>query len=455
MATFIPNVTDVFPGSSEYNPDWNRIERMLRLRQKMYDDGASKVKTLYDSIFNSPMLRASDIQRRDSYLKIISDNLNRVSATDLSVKANIDTANNLMLPITEDQNIIHDISYTKKGREQLSQAESLRTSNNADERKKYWDIGVKDINYQMEDYAKSSDSQALSMKSPTYVPQVDIQKIAEERFVKAGISVKQDIVDGRYIWTKKNGDAVFPIAEAYVNSIMQQDPAMKEMALAKARVERRDTAKAKALSDGISEEDAEILYITDKIQTYGSQLIKQNLSNKQDLAALEKKMESWEKTITTKGIIPGSKEHLEYLADLDALQTIKQGTKQTDDIGESIKTINFDNLDEARSVSDALVAAGQFSAEAKRIAAILSSKKMEVTVRAEPYYLADYRASVNLEVQQRMEKIRQQNRIEMLDKKEEALRKRPVRPTQRTGRIGNATDSTRKKTQITEITGGN
>lgn len=428
MATFIPNVTDVFPGSSEYNPDWNRIERMLRLRQKMYDDGARKVKTLYDSIFNAPMLRPSDIQRRDSYLKIISDNLNRVSAMDLSIKGNEDMANNLMLPVTEDQNIIHDISYTRKGREEASRAESLRTSSNYDERVKYWDIGMKDINYQMEDYAKSSDSEALQMKPPTYTPNVDIQKFAEKRFKESGISVKRDVIDGAYIWTKKNGDEVYPIAESYVNTLLQQDPAVRDMMVVEARVKRRDMAKSKALSDGISEQDAEVLYITDVIQTAGRALIQNNVNTSKDVAALKKKMESWDKLITTKGIIPGSKEHLDYLADLDKLTVLEQGLEDNTNLGNSVNTINFSNLQEARDAADALVAANEFGKKSKQIAAFLSTKDMEVKVRDEPYTMAEYRAILNRDTQKIMEGIRQRNRKEMADYNEDIRNRRPGGP---------------------------
>mgnify|MGYP003336427500 CR=1 FL=1 len=120
MATFIPGMTDVFPGSSPYTPDFNRIERMLKLRQNMYDEGVKQVKTVYDSLFNSSLMRDGNIQRRDAYLKAISESMNRLSATDLSLPQNVRTATELFTPLTNDVDLIKDISYTKNYQDRKS-----------------------------------------------------------------------------------------------------------------------------------------------------------------------------------------------------------------------------------------------------------------------------------------------------------------------------------------------
>ena len=110
MASYIPNITDVFPEPVLYTPDFNRVERMLQQREGMYRQGAQRVKNLYESVFNSSMLRTEDIQRRDAYLKAIDQGLKKVSALDLSLPQNQEIATKLFEPVTTDQNIVKDIN---------------------------------------------------------------------------------------------------------------------------------------------------------------------------------------------------------------------------------------------------------------------------------------------------------------------------------------------------------
>lgn len=416
MATFLPNVTDVFAGSSDFDPDFNRIERMLRLRSNMHQQGVKKVQSLYDSVFNSQMLRDQNVKTRDSYLKIIGDSLNTLSASDMSLQQNQETATNLFTPILTDQNISKDIAYTRNFYDQMSKAEKLNTSSDADTRKQYWSTGIKAMQYQAEEFKKADASSALGMASPTYIPKIDIQGIAEKLYEKSGISVKEDEINGGYIFTKKNGLAVFPITKSYVETMFANDPGISDMLKVESYVKRKDFMKQNATQYG-GEDKAE--------QAYVQTIIKNGIAVSQDdltvstteVKKLEDRVESWNKVIKTRGIIPDedNKEYQQYLQDIENLEMAKQGLKSKKNQLTGINSANFDNIDEARIMADNLITYSLYAKRTEQIAYQLAFKGAEYTVKADPISLAQMHANLSLRNSMTMAGINFNNRLAVID----------------------------------------
>lgn len=413
MATFLPGVTDVFAGPSAYTPDFNRIERMLRIREGMYQQGAQRVKSLYDSVFNSAVLRDGNTQRRDAYLKTITDSLNKVSAMDLSLVQNQELANNLFTPVLNDKNLVHDISYTKKLQDELSLVESYRTSLDPATKKMYWEPGKKYLEYKAEEFKNADDNTALAMSPPKYIPQVDYVSFAEKAYKEAGISVTQDIVSNQYIWTKKNGDAVFPISQSFVNTLFASDPGIKEMAMVRAYVERKDFVKHNASRFG-GEAEAEAFYLNEIIKNAGSKVASEMKATNEEIKALRAKKESWNKVITERGIIPGSDEHMEYLADLDKLDLAEQSLQTKKDNILPPTIIDFNNIDELRNQADNLATFANYNLLTNEVARSLAFKDASLTVKEDPYFMANFRAQLALNNAVILERIRQENRVDIL-----------------------------------------
>jgi hypothetical protein len=410
MATFLPNVTDVFAGSSSYTPDFNRIERQLKLRQNMYDQGARQVKTLYDSIFNSALMRDGNIERRDSYLKTITESMNRLTATDLSLPQNVNTATELFTPLTTDADLIKDISFTRGYQTESQKAEALRNSTDVETRKRYWSTGVRAMQYQAEEFKKASNEEARGMSNVRYTPNVDMLTLAEKAYKEAGISVKEDKLGGGYIWTKKNGDAVFPITQSFVNTLFSSDPAVADMLRTQAYVERKDFAKGNASKYG-GEEQAEAFYIRNVLETAGKATAKQMQADDQHLKEMRARQEAWNKKITTDGIIPGSDEHKKYLADLEELQMAEGTVTNNNNTVAPPITIDYNNINELRQQADALVTYGNYTVMSNNIARLLAFKDAELTVKADPISLAQMRADLSLRNDKIMESIKNANKI--------------------------------------------
>lgn len=419
MATFLPNVTDVFAGVSDFDPDFNRIERMLKIRENAYQQGAKRIKNLYESVFNSQLLRDQNVKTRDAYLKTVSETLNALSATDLSLPQNQETAASLFNPILTDNNIQKDIVYTRNYYNELNRAEKMRTASDAETRKRYWTTGVKALQYQAEEFKNADASTALGMSAPKYVQQIDIQTLADKMYKEAGISVKQDNVNGGYIFTKKNGDIALPISKAYVESMFSTDPAIGEMLRAEAYVKRKDFIKSNAAQLG-GEDKAERAYLETIIKAGTVASKEQITQNESEVKKLQDRIESWNKKITSDGIVPGSDEHKKYLADLDKLRMAEQGLASKKDQTSGLENFDFNNIEELRQVADNLVTFSRFTTLADEVANKLAYKNAEFTIKEDPIAMAHLRADLSLRNQKIMERIRFDNDLIKLEKEIEA-----------------------------------
>lgn len=414
MATFLPNITDVFAGNSEYTPDWNRIERALRYKEQLYDQGAKRVKTMYDSLFSSAMLRDSNIKTRDAYLKTITESLNRVSAMDLSLEQNQQMATSLFTPVIEDTNIAKDITWTKQFQNESSKAKQYASSSDPKVRKQYWPIGMKALQYQAEEFKNADNETALSMSSPKYVPQIELTEYATKAFKEAGISVKEDVVNGGYIYTKKNGSSVFPIAKNFVDMLFSQDPGIKDMMRTQAYVERKDFIKENATKYG-GEDKAEKFYLTEIMKNAGKTVQKKTNQNNDEVKKLRDKKESWDKIIRDRGIVPGSQEHDQYLEDLEKLNIAETGVAIQNQSLFPTNTLDFNNINDLRAQADNLVTFANYSLLTNQMAGLLSARNAELTIKVNPLSLATLNSNLSLRNQKIMEAIRQIDKKEIIE----------------------------------------
>lgn len=395
MASYIPNITDVFPEPVLYTPDFNRVERMLHQREGMYKQGAQRVKNLYESVFNSSMLRDDNIQRRDAYLKAIDEGLKNVSALDLSLPQNQEMATKLFEPVTTDQNLVKDIQFTRQYQTEVAKAEQLRNSQDPATRRQYWDVGRKLLDYQAEEFRNAPSQGALSASSPKYVPNADLFTLAEKMYKESGISVKKDQMSGGYIWTQKNGDLAVPLTQSMVNTLFDNDPAVKDMLNAQAYVQRKDFVKNNAAKYG-SEQAAEQFYINDVMTTINSGLQAQLQIDSHDLKALRGKKESWEKLISTKGIIPGSQEHMDYLSDMQRIDLLDKSINSSRDRIAKQSTLDLSNINDLRSAADSAISQFGYTSMSNKIAKYLAYKTNEISAKADPVAMARLNSSLAL-----------------------------------------------------------
>lgn len=419
MASYIPNITDVFPEPVLYSPDFNRVERMLQQREGMYKQGAQRVKNLYESVFNSSMLRSDNIQRRDAYLKAIDEGLKTVSALDLSLPQNQEIASKLFEPVTTDQSLVKDIQFTKQYQNEAAKAEQLRSSQDPATRKQYWDIGMKALQYQAEEFKNANSNEALAMGSPTYTPNVDLFELSQKMYKEAGINISQDTVNGGYIITQKNGDNAIPLTQSMVNMMFDQDPAIKSMIQTQAYVNRKDEIQARAPKYKGNTALAEQEYTNEIITNIASEQNAQLDIDTASLSILRANVEKWENTIKNKGIVPGSKDHEDYKMEVAKLDMMEKTVTHGRNNLLQMQNIDRSNLADLRTAADGAITSALYQNLTGQLSKFLAFKDAGVKIKADPFALSSYNSNLSLQRSQVMESIRQANRITTLEKRKE------------------------------------
>jgi len=244
MPQYIKDIPEYVPQIQPWQPNLQLYQNALLRRQKQYDTNFDKVNSLYGSLFNSDLTRPSDIQMRDEFLKLADFEIKRLSSVDLSNQQNLRAATDLFKPLYENENFIHDVSYTKKLKSSYGQADALKRCTDPEKCDgMYWDGGVQHLNYQAQDYANSTDEEALSMRAPSYVPAQNLAKDATKLLKDAGFETKVVTFEGnkgQYIFTTENGEALKAPLTSYLNSVFANDPKYTSYYNVKADLQKRN-----------------------------------------------------------------------------------------------------------------------------------------------------------------------------------------------------------------------
>jgi hypothetical protein len=426
MATFVQGVAPISYKPVVFDLDFAYMERMLKMRQNMYNKGAAKVKNLYDSLFSSSMLREDNIAKRDAYLKTISDSLKAVGGLDFSLGQNVENASKLFEPITNDEYVAKDIAYTKNYTSEISKAQRLKNSTNGEDRKQWWAEGVKALQYQAEEFKNASKDETLGMTAPRYVPQVDLLGMADKLYKEGKISVKKDIIKGGYIWTMKNGDIAYPVTQTMVSTMFAQDPAIKEAFRTQAYVRRKDYVKEHAAEFGGDETKAEEAYMEEVITNTVNKNRLQLYAEDEEVSKLMDEVSEWQELDRQGRILKGSDDEKKYQAAVDKLRVAGDALAQKK-IDMTVQEINnLDDVGAMRIAVDAAVTMDTYNTLSQQIAKHLADKNKEISIKADPQYLAELRAQNAQELEilrnknrRLMEILKQQGKLEMEDERQE------------------------------------
>ncbi len=407
MATFIPGITDVAPRPLDFRVDLQDLERSLMLNDAAYEQGARRVRSMYDSIFNSTLQRDDTTQKRDAYLKKISGALQSIATSDLSQIQNRDNAYKLFDPISSDPLFAKDLVFSRTLSSEYSKAMNFMNSSDPATRRQYWDTGMKALQYQAEEFRNASSSEALSMSSPRYVANIDFISMADKLYKDAGISVKQDIIKGGYIWTKKNGELAYPLTKSMVNSMFGTDPAVTQWLKTQAYVSRKDFVKENALKYG-SEQMAEAAYFDMVMKRQAKDNQKIAVQDTEELKNLRIEKNSWDKTIRTKGLAT-VEEREKYMAVLEKIKAAEQAAAQSQGIVADNQITANQDVTSKRNAIDNIIAASKFSILSETLAQYMAMKNAETTAKVDPISLAQLRGSIQIG----LENVRQANRVSL------------------------------------------
>lgn len=227
MATYLPNVTDIFPEPALYTPNFSYIDTMLRRRQALYDQGFAEISSEYQNI-SRDVTNAKNAVERDKFIKQAQDNIKNLAAADLSQRQNVDAARNVFKPFYSNVDILGDMAYTSHVKQQLNIAESYRLKDGG---KEFSEDNVNYIRKQQQEFANSDPSSWKQFygNKRYYTPYYDYYKEVQEKMKDfKPSSYEYDHVKGLYKVTTKNSSWSEAEVSEYLNGVLS-DKAKQQM----------------------------------------------------------------------------------------------------------------------------------------------------------------------------------------------------------------------------------
>jgi len=224
MATYIKGVTDYIPVLEPFKPDYKFLSDVLTVRQDRYDTNFKTLNNLYSKVVYAPLSREDNESTREQYANRLSNGIKQVSGTDLSLQQNVDVAKGLFKPFFEDKSVVKDLAFTKLYSKEMQTANGYMTDPSEEIRDRYWQVGVQDLKYQMEDFKNGTAQDALKQGMPTYVENPNIYERSFESLKDSELSIKQTTLEGDWIITTKNGTALTRQIAGYEREVIGEDP---------------------------------------------------------------------------------------------------------------------------------------------------------------------------------------------------------------------------------------
>jgi len=385
MATYIQGVTDRIPEITPFQPDYSFLMNSLQYKQNAYDNAFNQINSIYSSVLNSPLTRASNEERRAEFFKAAENNIKKISSTDLSLPQNVDIAAAVFKPFYEDKNMVKDMVWTKQFNSQLGTAQSYRDSQEKELVGKYWDTGVKALQYQRKAFAEASDEQALNMGAARYVPYVNVHEVAQKYLKDAGFDIKKTVLDGNWIVKYQNGTLAETPMYQYLSSIMGNDPQIKEIYNTEAYVDYNDFIEKNTPVYGTKEEAAAV-YADEIMKKLPKELQAYNQKLNDDYNTISNVVVSTEEMIKNQGIVPGSDDHKRYIANLREKELLHVAKRNFDFDNEQINA-QSDYVAKARMLKTRVLMDNDF-----KLAAVNGSKiKMDVDYEINPVAMENIR----------------------------------------------------------------
>mgnify|MGYP003641668851 CR=1 FL=1 len=337
MATYIKGVTDYIPVLEPFKPDYKFLSDVLTVRQDRYDTNYKNLNNLYSKVVHAPLSREDNQQTRDQYANRLSNGLKQVTGIDLSLQQNVDIAKGLFKPFFEDKKVVKDLTFTKLYGKEMETANYYMTSQSDKDSDRYWQIGVQDLKYQMDDYKNKSADEAAAMPMPSYVENPNIYERSFEALKDSELSIKQTTLEGDWIITTQNGTALtrqvagykmtedgndfeydefnqpIPIyrnpAAEYLKNTVMKDPVVLRGLLTEAKVKSREFwENPENIQQYGSIDNAKKAWADQILETQSSADLKELVEKEAEVKKESRAARNWEQYKKQHNIIPGTPE---------------------------------------------------------------------------------------------------------------------------------------------------
>jgi hypothetical protein len=211
MATFIPNITDVFPKAPVLDVDWDFVDKGLQRKNSMFEEGLAKTKNAYNSVLYAPLSAKANIPVRDEYIRQAREKLKSLIGSDFSLPETINAAQNIFSPFWEDKYIVQDVNLTKHYQKQFDIEQGWKNSTDPKIRENYNGIADMYLNNGLEKLvnAPRDDKAFEKLQKRNATPFTNVQRYLEEMAKNTDeFQIKWDAQspDGGYLVSSVNGE---------------------------------------------------------------------------------------------------------------------------------------------------------------------------------------------------------------------------------------------------------
>jgi hypothetical protein len=409
MATYLQGVTDYIPQFQPFQPDLNFYANVLQTKQTQYDNNWKALNNMYGKLYHADLTRDGNINKRDTYLKQAEFDLKRISQMDLSLEQNVNQATQIFKPLYEDKGLVKDMAWTKNYMTERSKGESFKNAYDEKLQDRYWDVGLRELDYKREEFKKADDATAMSFGNATYTPYVNAMSVAQDVAKEAGLSIEsvKFSPDGRWIIKNKNGEQLIEPLSKLFEARLGNDPGIQAVYNTQAYVDRKDYAKSNAALFNNDENAAEMKYLEDKFTI----LKRQNELRYKGLQAqntvYNNRIDDLKKQVANKTANPGTEleiAQLEMNRDINAkvLSSVEQQGKTLNNGMSSTPSTEggfrnpYGDLNTLRFKVDSGVASMLMSKDLNEAAQIFAYKDAKTDLESNPYKVMEDKHMYNL-----------------------------------------------------------
>ena len=408
MGRYPQGVRSFIPTYQAYQPDFTTMGKMLSIKQNQYDQNWKQLNKTYSSLYFSETTHEESQQVKDQLKNEIDFNLRRISGLDLSLEQNVTAAQQVFQPFYENKSLMYDMAATRNVNSAKSQAGGYKNASDPELQKQYWNDGMKEIDYRVQEFKETPYDQIQSsgLASVGYTPYVDVgataEKLAKEFGDLEGPTTMS--ADGRYRIKTTNGPAVLmqPLEQLY-QMRMANDPRIQAMYKTQAYVDRKDYMYQHAGEHGGDAQAAERAYLENEYNILQGGVKKTNTKLKKNEEALNNQSQILQQGLENGSAPAGAEEALNAVEtnkeilnsnlQLSNVETdmVKDGSSNgTTSTGE---TNPFEDITVLRNKVDFLRANSAMQKDFKQAAYIYSKRNMKTETTEDKFALEDYKAS--------------------------------------------------------------
>lgn len=322
MATFLPEIQDVTPELKLYSPNFELMEKWLSVKQNRYDQNAMALGTMYSSLKQLPLSLEENINNRDQFLKDAEAQVKRLAEVDLSLPQNYKAARGIFTPLLEDEALMTDVSFTLKQNALLRTNQAFKNSFEEEDRKRYNPNNDVYAALKLQEFRSSTPERrsAMANSNLSFTNNVNIferaQKIAKDNGLDIVYPSSPTDKSGninQVIFKYKNGEKVIGVAYNKLMSTLGKDPFVQDYYKQQGYINVQSELQQLAPVIGYEAALQTVIskYQVDEIGIKESQEKLATAENERVIKSSQ--VANYESKISTEGIIPGSKEHRDYL----------------------------------------------------------------------------------------------------------------------------------------------